>query len=1275
MEGRKRERDFLGVYRGEDGFLHDARAEEAPKQFELQEEEESDEESEEEEDLNEEEKIARKEKKNAKRAQREQEMLDDIDEVDERDWVHTDYNKFDLLDINKYGVKGTEGTRMGPQQRREAPFVNDEEQDFEFMHVETSYGTTSDDRPEIRLFGVTANGNSVCVRANWFEPYFYAGINSEESMRSIRGKLERYLRAKKPNAAQKEFVVRVERVEGRSLYGFHCNRPLEHMYKITMAMPSFVPLARDCLEDKNEAVTFVPIPTYEANVPFELRFMIDAKFGGCQWLRMSRGRYTQLFDVGRISPGSQYEFYAKPGGCLQPIDTKEKGDLAPLRTLSFDIEACREERGFVNAKENSAICIAAALHELGKGVIHSVFFALKPEVRERTGKHPSFIPLPGATCYQYDNEQDILMAWRQYIREVDPDCFTGWNIHNFDEPYLMTRAETLGVGEGYADMTRVNGKKAWIRRQTYTSKALGSKTTCEQLCEGRFGFDGLRFMERMVMFKFRSYKLDHIGKKTIGERKDDVHYSQIPILYYGSDADRTRLFAYCLRDALLPLRILEKQMAWVNCIEQARVTGVPIKWLLSRGQGVKTFSSFLRGKAVYEHPPSRSPKMSMSYTAGGYVKDPIRGYWKNPLASLDFASLYPSIMIAYNICYSTAVKLKWAREHLKPDDYFIPPPAVDAKGDAERLCGGGRQGRPDATAATREKAWAAGAAKAGTASWFSPGVASQFAKGVNAPQKVKKKTKAEERKEKIEDAEAGKEPEYCFVKPHIREGILPRILRGVLDARAAVKNMMKTHPKDDKVGLSVLDSRQLALKVVANSMYGFVKAFILRFKELMSAVTSFGRHMIFTVNRIINTEFQNIEVVDVAECIKRGIDPEDETRTDRPRCRTNAFVVYGDTDSVMVCFGDVTLADCCKYGALAAKRCTEACREAAGGHTVISLVFEAVKLCSIYLMKKRYAALQIEKIIPGERIADAIKRAELVIKGMEGKRRDNAKIGSKLQKRVLEPLLREKDVAKAEDLVIATIEDLLLDRIDMSQLVISKGLSKTDDAYAAKKSKQMHVELKKRIEARAHKTGETPPKTGDRVEYVIVAGTKDSKACELAEDPLYALKNGVPINTNYYLMKQIWPAIIRIFTAIYEPEKCSLIKSNMSDSARNELKAHKRFFSANAPHMLRKKMRRTNGYGISKETEVLPQCLGCGQLMKFNVPTCGKCDSDAVMQKLFDAKASATDAKNVAWEICRACQGDAYGKVECAATTCKNFFHRQQTIRDIEDLVVDLARF
>ncbi len=117
----------------------------------------------------------------------------------------------------------------------------------------------------------------------------------------------------------------------------------------------------------------------------------------------------------------------------------------------------------------------------------------------------------------------------------------------------------------------------------------------------------------------------------LDDQKVDVDYTQIPILHEGSDTDRARLVHYCMKDALLPLKLFEALMAVVNGIEQvitliivvllslfkkARVTGVPIKWILSRGQGVKTFSNILRYKEPWEVVPSRSPKHNNVFTAG-----------------------------------------------------------------------------------------------------------------------------------------------------------------------------------------------------------------------------------------------------------------------------------------------------------------------------------------------------------------------------------------------------------------------------------------------------------------------------------------------------------------------------------------------------------------------------------------------------------------------------------------------------------------------------------
>lgn len=66
------------------------------------------------------------------------------------------------------------------------------------------------------------------------------------------------------------------------------------------------------------------------------------------------------------------------------------------------------------------------------------------------------------------------------------------------------------------------------------------------------------------------------------------------IFQNGNEQTRRRLAVYCLKDAILPLRLLMKLMCVINYMEMARVTGVPLSYLLSRGQQIKVMSQLLR---------------------------------------------------------------------------------------------------------------------------------------------------------------------------------------------------------------------------------------------------------------------------------------------------------------------------------------------------------------------------------------------------------------------------------------------------------------------------------------------------------------------------------------------------------------------------------------------------------------------------------------------------------------------------------------------------------
>lgn len=530
-----------------------------------------------------------------------------------------------------------------------------------------------------------------------------------------------------------------------------------------------------------------------------------------------------------------------------------------------------------------------------------------------------------------------------------------------------------------------------------------------------------------------------------------------------------------------------------------------------------------------------------------------------------------------------------------------------------------------------------------------------------------------------------------------------------------------------KLLYAVLDGRQLALKLVCNStvtayspfqllpphlslQYGFLKGHVLAMKDIMSAVTSWGREMLTATKRVVEEHYSDMRVeVDRAKCAKLEISPKWNPQEGQdPRPWKGAYVVYGDTgphfslqssgpgrlfscfltllppDSVMVNFGDISLDEC--------KRLGEECSAIATREFVKPnlLEFESIKIRSLFLNKKRYASLELEGYRTGEGHESACRRAKLNCKGLESKRRDNARIGSDTQKEVLEMVLRHGDVVGAERYVRGVLRDIMMDRVDMSKYVITKGLSKTAEQYAKGGTKQQHVAVTDKKRARSHRTGESVAQTGDRVPYVMISGLAGDKAYQCAEDPIYAQKEGAPIDKDYYITKQVGAATLRTFTGIWAPEQCGEVTSNLVRAPKrpkigktylDDLVAWQRLFAPHLPHMMAKKKRKAGSYAIGRFTEAIPHCLQCrGGLSREDAesPLCLGClKHEAELKARMTADMAARKKRrDDAWERCRVCQGGGGGALlECSNLICDNFFHRNVATTDVEDLGADLERF
>jgi len=128
--------------------------------------------------------------------------------------------------------------------------------------------------------------------------------------------------------------------------------------------------------------------------------------------------------------------------------------------------------------------------------------------------------------------------------------------------------------------------------------------------------------------KLRSYSLNSVSAHFLGEQKEDVHHSIISELQAQDEFTRRRLAVYCIKDAYLPLRLLDKLMCLFNLTEMARVTGVPITYLFTRGQQIKVASQLYRKAQDYDLLiPNEKNKDQEGKYEGAVVIEPTRGYY------------------------------------------------------------------------------------------------------------------------------------------------------------------------------------------------------------------------------------------------------------------------------------------------------------------------------------------------------------------------------------------------------------------------------------------------------------------------------------------------------------------------------------------------------------------------------------------------------------------------------------------------------------------------
>ncbi len=233
-------------------------------------------------------------------------------------------------------------------------------------------------------------------------------------------------------------------------------------------------------------------------------------------------------------------------------------------------------------------------------------------------------------------EKDIIESWIAAILENDPDVITGYNIDGYDLPTILERAgrhglSDLGLGRNLKPLKNIE-KRFWR-------------------LPGRIIADAWWNVKREL--KPKKETLSHVSKVLLGEAKDDVDPKKIDEEWKNN---QDKVIEYCLQDARLALMVLEKIRVLGKAMDLATVSKLPLDDAINGRTSTFIDSILIReadraGVAV----PLSGRKERTDKIEGGYVHEFEPGLY-DMVCVLDFKSMYPSLIIANNLCFTTLSK-------------------------------------------------------------------------------------------------------------------------------------------------------------------------------------------------------------------------------------------------------------------------------------------------------------------------------------------------------------------------------------------------------------------------------------------------------------------------------------------------------------------------------------------------------------------------------------------------------------------------------------------
>lgn len=951
---------------------------------------------------------------------------------------------------------------------------------YSWHEVEESKNWTDPD--EIHAYGIDEQGHSVCLIIKDFKPFVHIELPNNiqwatsehssgiEKVNIVFKALKQLLNKNAP--VQPSFIYK------QKLYGT-LEKDKTHK-KFPYLICKFanrrqINLLASRLKEKLNVPGLgqISLKVRERNISPILQFCVEQEIPSSGWVSFT-GEAREHAEK-QTDCDEEYLFLTKHHK-IKASDNQSPG-LAKI--MAWDIESFSVDGSFPDARVpgNTVFQISCVFGVIGsmsdkRRYLLSLGY---PEIADQT-----------IIVRRFDSEIELLEGFAALIKEEKPHLMTGWNIFNFDINYLLVRAKLNRCLPSFLRQGFPKDTLSIEKNVVWTSKAHGTTDVKFIDSEGILSIDLMEIVQKS--YKLDTYNLNDIAKHFLGAKKDDLDHIEIFNSYRqgtektatGEYTQRAKLAMgkvgkYCVQDSVLVLDLFDHLQTWFSLTEMSKTCSTPIMDIHVRGQQVKFVNQMYRYCYVHEVVVDKE-----EYTVGAKesyrgaeVLDPKPGLERN-VVPLDFSSLYPSLIIAYNMDFSTFAenpsipdedchvmewedhiscqhdpkiihkqKLTEQLQQLKARLKSLQDVRKEEESRKKLKCYNGKRHLKSvlemstALAQYHPNKWPESKVLCLNAARLTA-VSNEQLDKLNV---LILELKAEKDKLSTERAELAKKQNKNFMCDKRRyrflkspKGILPTIIQNLLDARKKTRKQikqlqtkLKTLDPDQEEArriralIQILDQRQNSYKISANSMYGAtgVRAGSLPFMPIAMCTTYQGRKSIIEVSQYLR--------------------------------QLGGRVIYGDTDSNYVTFDNI-VDNSVRPGTeefkgemkkLWAHAISVASEISTYFPEPITLEFEnAIYFKFLILTKKRYMYYSCgeDGEILKERDSEGVQIPKMGKRGVILQRRDNCRFMRKVYKNMIDRIFEEE----SSDTILGAIVDDCLD-LFRRQVQFGGSLEKSDN--------------------------------------------------------------------------------------------------------------------------------------------------------------------------------------------------------------------------------------